>query len=144
MKSFTSTAAPTPGNDPRTTRKNRGKTARLPQGSNGSVQLRTHKGDGSEVTNAGQRAWCLAWSQEPPMVIRNLLWSFAVLGALCSACSSDPGAGDHYIDLPEVTPVSHTGSSSSNGGGSSSGGSSGAASTAGGMSGIDAVLPSAG
>ncbi|HEX3774990.1 MAG TPA: hypothetical protein VHV51_11035 [Polyangiaceae bacterium] len=80
------------------------------------------------------------------MFIRNLLPCFVALVALTSACASDPGVGDHFIDLPAVAPVNYGGSSSSSSsyGGLSSAGSSGSGSTSGGMSGLDAALPSAG
>ena len=72
------------------------------------------------------------------MVIRNLTWSFVLLGAWCGACAGKVDGGDHYIDLPAVTPVMHSGAAGS----SSMSGSAG--SSSGGMSSADAVLPSAG
>jgi poly(3-hydroxybutyrate) depolymerase len=71
------------------------------------------------------------------MVIRKLCCSLALL-AVFGACSSDPGAGNGYIDLPAVGP------STASGGASASSAGAGGAVTSGGMSSVSAVLPSAG
>src|SRR5450755_4266223 len=79
------------------------------------------------------------------MVIRNLCWSFGLLAAVCGACSSDPGAGNGYIDLPSVGPSSRGGSGAVSGvSGSTSIAGTGASVAVGGMSSVDAVLPSTG
>jgi polyhydroxybutyrate depolymerase len=89
------------------------------------------------------------------MVIRNLCWSLGLLAAVCSGCSSDSGAGNGFIDLPPAPRSNITSGNGDGAGGYSSGGGGLSGSTsiagtssvspdAGGMSGVDAVLPSAG
>jgi len=65
------------------------------------------------------------------MVIRNLCWSLGLFAAVCGACSSDPGAGNGYIDLPSVAPSGHGGGSGSGSGSGAASGVSGSTSIAG-------------